>query len=387
MSGPAAAGTAPAGGTQQRRTTRSRGGRAVGLTRWSTAAIVAASLVGVLAFGWPLLAPGDSQLVAHATDAPLLFAGLVPLLLAVAISLVSDGGLDAKAVALLAILSAVAAALRALGAGIAGLEPIWVVIVLGGYSLGAGFGFLLGASCLLASALVTGGIGPWLPFQVLGAAWVGLGAGLLSGLHLRLRGRRLPGRGTHRTDAGRSGAIGPTTRLELVVLAGYGAVAAVAYGWLLNLWFWPTLGGLPEPLAFVPGAGAAANFRHWITFNLTTSLGYDLPRAVLTATLVSLLGVRVLGALGRARRRGGFEDAVTFTDPEEPGPRPDLRAAGGNTAPGHKAAPTPHPPAPPPAGQPRAHPGPQPNGRPLADPLPPATTARRLPLHPGPNHG
>ena len=29
------------------------------------------------------------------------------------------------------------------------------------------------------SALVTGGVGPWLPFQMLGAAWVGLGAGLL----------------------------------------------------------------------------------------------------------------------------------------------------------------------------------------------------------------
>jgi energy-coupling factor transport system substrate-specific component len=299
------------GGSGQRSTRRDRGS-AVGLTRWSTVAIVAASLVGVLAFGWPLLAPGDSQLVAHATDAPLLFAGLVPLLLAVAISLVSDGGLDAKAVALLAILAAVAAALRALGAGIAGLEPIWVVIVLGGYALGAGFGFLLGASCLLASALVTGGIGPWLPFQVLGAAWVGLGAGLLSGTIGRLSAR-LSGRSTRRA------AVADPTRLELVVLAGYGAVAAVAYGWLLNLWFWPTLGGLPEPLSFMPGAPAGTNFRHWITFNLTTSLGYDLPRAVLTATLVVVLGSRVLKALGRARRRGGFEEAVTFTDPQDQG--------------------------------------------------------------------
>ena len=58
----------------------------------------------------------------------------VPLLLlmAVTLSLVSDGAMGAKAVALLGVLAATAAALRALGAGIAGLEPIWIVIVLGG---------------------------------------------------------------------------------------------------------------------------------------------------------------------------------------------------------------------------------------------------------------
>jgi energy-coupling factor transport system substrate-specific component len=273
---------------------------AVGLTPRSALAIAATSLVGLLAFCWPLVSPGGSELLAHASDAPLLFAALVPLLLAVAISLVSDGGMDAKAVALLGILAAVAAALRALGAGIAGLEPIWVVVVLGGYALGAGFGFLLGAACLLASALVTGGIGPWLPFQVLGAAWVGLGAGVVAAVRARA--------------GGRADRAGPS-RVELLTLAGYGAVAAVAYGWLLNLWFWPSLGGLPEPLSFVPGAPAGTNFQHWVTFNLTTSLGYDLPRAVLTATLVIILGRRVLKALGRARRRGGFDDAPLFTEP------------------------------------------------------------------------
>ncbi len=257
--------------------------RAFALSTRSLAAIAATSAVGLLAFAWPMLAPRGSQLLAHAADAPLVFGLLVPLLLAVTLSLVSEGTMGAKAIALLGLLAATAAALRALGAGIAGLEPIWIVIVLGAYALGAGFGFVLGPVCLVASALLTGGVGPWLPFQMMGAAWVGLGAGALAG--------RLPG------------------RWEIPLLAGYASVAAVAYGWLLNLWFWPTATGLPEALSFLPGDGPAANLRHWFAFNLTTSLGYDLPRAVLAGTAILLVGGRVLAALRRASRVAAFGSA------------------------------------------------------------------------------
>ncbi len=104
---------------------------AIPLSGRSIAAIVATSLVGLLAFLWPMLAPRGSEILAHATDAPLIFGLLVPLLLAVTLSLVAEGAMGAKAVALLGVLAATAAALRALGAGIAGLEPIWIVIVLG----------------------------------------------------------------------------------------------------------------------------------------------------------------------------------------------------------------------------------------------------------------
>ena len=263
--------------------------RAVPLSPRSVAAIAATSVVGLLAFLWPMLAPRGSELLAHASDAPLVFGLLVPLLLALTLSLVADGALSAKAVALLGVLAATAAALRAIGAGIAGLEPVWIVIVLGGYALGAGFGFVLGAVCLLASALLTGGVGPWLPFQMIAAAWVGLGAGMLAG--------RLPG------------------RREVGLLAGYATIAAVAYGWLLNLWFWPTATGLPEAIAFQPGAGWLENVRHWFTFNMTTSLGYDVPRAILTATAILLLGRRVLVSLRRTSRIAAFDAAPEFTDP------------------------------------------------------------------------
>jgi energy-coupling factor transport system substrate-specific component len=262
---------------------------AVPLSPRSWSAIGATSVVGLLAFLWPMLAHPGSQLLAHAGDAPLVFGLLVPLLLVVTLSLVADGALGAKAVALLGVLAATASALRALGAGIAGLEPIWIVVILGGYALGAGFGFVLGSVCLVASALLTAGVGPWLPFQVMGAAWVGLGAGLLSG--------RLP------------------PRAEVGLLASYSAVAAIAYGWLLNLWFWPTVTGLPQALAFVPGAGPEVNALHWLRFNLTTSLGYDIPRAVLTVAAVLLVGRRVIEALRRACRLAAFDAEPAFADP------------------------------------------------------------------------
>jgi len=259
---------------------------AIPLSARSRAAILATSVVGLLAFVWPLLAPRGSEILAHASDAPLLFGLLVPLLLALTLSLVGEGAMGAKAIALLGVLAATSAALRALGAGIAGLEPIWIVIVLGAYALGAGFGFVLGPVCILASALLTGGVGPWLPFQMIAAAWVGLGAGLLAG--------RLP------------------ARVEIPLLAAYSTFAAVAYGWMLNLWFWPTATGLPEALSFVPGAGPLTNVSHWFVFNLTTSLGYDLPRAALTCVAILLVGRRVLAALRRASRIAAFDAAPVF---------------------------------------------------------------------------
>ncbi len=279
---------------------------AIALTTRSVTAIVLTSAVGVLAFTWPMLAPAGSELVAHAADAPLLFAVMVPALLAVTLSLVGEGAVGAKAIAMLGLLAAIASALRALGAGIAGLEPLWVVVVLGGYALGAGFGFVLGPVCIVASALLTGGVGPWLPFQMIGAAWVGFGAGLLGGLT----------GGPASPDPVSAGAPRPTRRrgARIWLLACYSALAALAYGWLLNLWFWPTLTGLPEGLSYVPGAGPMANLGHWIRFNLTTSMGYDVPRALLTGTCVVLLGPRILSSLHRVTRRAAFGVQPRFED-------------------------------------------------------------------------
>jgi len=260
--------------------------RAVRLGSSSRLSIALASVVGLIAFSWPLVAAPESAAVAHASDAPLVFAIVVPLLLLVVLSQVNDGGMDAKSIAMLGVLSAVIAALRPLGGGTAGIEPIWVVLILGGRALGPGFGFCLGAISLFASALLTGGVGPWLPFQMLAAAWVGLGAGLLP----KAQGRR-----------------------ELILMAGYGAVACIAYGFLLNLWFWPFTAGLPEQVAFTAGATMGENLVAWLRFCLITSLGYDIPRAALTVVLILVAGRPVLMALRRMSRKAAFDAPVVFT--------------------------------------------------------------------------
>ena len=262
---------------------------AVRLGPASAISIGVASAIGIIAFIWPLIASADSAAVAHAEDAPILFAVLVPVLLIVVLAQLSDGGMDAKSIAMLGVLAAVIAALRPLGGGTAGLEPIWAILILAGRALGPGFGFSLGAISLFASALVTGGVGPWLPFQMLGAAWVGLGAGLLP----RATGRR-----------------------ELALLAGYGAAACIAYGFLLNLWFWPFTTSLPDQLAYVAGAPFTENIATWIRFCLVTSLGYDIPRAILTVIVILVAGYPILVALRRVARKAAFQPAPSFAPAE-----------------------------------------------------------------------
>lgn len=257
--------------------------------RWRTAALLAAvSLVGVAAFFWPFIVDPDSLAADHATDAPWFFALLLPMVLAVLMADISAGGLDAKGVAMLAVLAAVATAVRPLGAGVAGLEPMFVVLLLGGRALGPAFGFALGTVAMFTSALLTAGVGPWLPFQMVAAGWFALGAGLLP----QIRGKA-----------------------EIGMLMAYGAVAALAYGFLMNLSFWPWALGQGSELSFVAGAPLSENLGRWLAFNIATSLGWDLPRAVLTAVLTLLAGPVLLRSVRRATRRAAFGAAVRFEQP------------------------------------------------------------------------
>ena len=211
----------------------------------SALALAAVFALGIVAFGWPFLTdPGSALDSSHSGDAPLLFVLILPLLAAVILSELSAGGIDAKAVALLGMLASVGAGLRALGPGTAGLEPSFAIIVLGGRIFGRGFGFVLGAVTLFTGALITGGVGPWLPFQMMAAGWVGFFAGCLP----RARGRN-----------------------EVVLVATYSALTGVAYGLVMNLWFWPFASYGPE-VSFVPGDTFVANVGRYFLFYLTTSL-------------------------------------------------------------------------------------------------------------------
>ncbi|WP_327246624.1 ECF transporter S component [Streptomyces sp. NBC_01320] len=277
--------------TPRGRRTGDRQARAVRLGPRAIAALLLISAIGVVAIGWPLLAGADSGL-AHSQDAPWLFAALLPLLVGVVVATIADSGLEAKAVAMLGVLAAVGAALRPLGAGTAGLEPMFFLMVLSGRVLGPGFGFVLGSVTMFASALLTGGVGPWMPFQMLSMGWFTMGAGLLPGPD-RLRGRA-----------------------ELLMLAAYGGVAAFAYGTVMNLYGWTIVPGLGSGISFHPGDRLTENLVRFLAYCLATSLGWDLGRAVLTVALTLVVGGTLLKALRRATRRAAFEAQVTFDAPK-----------------------------------------------------------------------
>jgi len=247
----------------------------------SALAMTVATVIGLFAFLWPFLDP--SLLHSHSSDAPWIFVTLLPVCLAVVFAELSDGGIDAKAVAILGILAGIDAALRPLSGGGTGFTFVYLLIICGGRVFGGGFGFCLGALSLFTSALLSAGVGPWLPFQMVGAGWVGAGASLLP----RWRGRA-----------------------EIALLAGYGAVAALVYGALLNLSFWPFARFYPHQIAFLPDAPLTTNFVHWWRFDLTTSLGFDIPAAAGNVLLALLLAKPVLVALRRVHRRAAFDAPV-----------------------------------------------------------------------------
>lgn len=238
-----------------------------------------ATLAGLAMFTWPLVIdpPADYS---HRADAPYVFALVLPVLIAVVLSEISGRGMDAKALAMLGVLSALGAALRPLGAGTGGIELVFFLLVLGGRVYGPAFGFVLGSTTLFASALITAGVGPWLPYQMLASAWIGLGAGLLP----RARGRA-----------------------ELALLAAYAAVSAYLYGFLVNLSGWPFALGADTELSYQPGAGVLENLHRFVLYTLATSTwGWDTGRAITNTAAVLLVGPAVLAALRRASRRAAF---------------------------------------------------------------------------------
>jgi energy-coupling factor transport system substrate-specific component len=263
--------------------------RALRVRPRSAVALAVTSVVGAFAFFWPFVDPTLAG--SHSADAPWVFVVLVPLLFAVVFAELGDGTLDAKAVAVLGVLAGIGAALRPLSGGATGVSFEFVLVVLAGRALGVGFGFALGALTFIASALLTAGVGPWLPFQMVATAWIGAGAGMLPRC---------------------------TGKAEVGLLSAYSAVTGLAYGLLLNLSFWPFARYYPPQIAFDPTLPTTTNLVHWLRFDITTSLGFDIPRAVVNAVLVAAVASPVLSSLRRVARRAAFDAVVTFDDAPEP---------------------------------------------------------------------
>ena len=165
-------------------------------------------------------------------------------------------------------------------------SSFFFLIILTGYVYGARFGFLLGALTLLVSGLITGSLGPWLPYQMLTAGWVGMSAPLA-----RPFVRRLAPRVPH---------------AEVIVLAGLAALWGFLFGAIMNIWFWPFATG-PAEHYWQPGMGLGAILGRYGAFYLATSALWDGLRAAGNVALVLAFGAPTVRALDRFRRRFAFD--------------------------------------------------------------------------------
>lgn len=271
--------------------------RPIPIGKRSALLLTLVSIAGLLAFFWPLIIPAQPSALQHSQDAPFIFIAILPVLVLIVLVQLSEGGMDSKALAMLGVLSAINAAMRPLGAGLSGIETVFFLLILAGWVFGPGFGFVLGCTSLFASALLTAGVGPWLPFQMLTSAWIGMLAGLLP--H-RILGRPIVGRS------------------EIALLVAFGVFAAYAFGFMMNMWFWPFITGAAtgtaSGVAYVPGAPVPENLHRFIVFTvLTSSLGWDTGRAITNAAAIIILGPSILAVLRRAVRRANFGADVNFS--------------------------------------------------------------------------
>jgi energy-coupling factor transport system substrate-specific component len=267
--------------------------------------IAVASLVGLAVFLYPFALPAIQQErtsgAARSGEAPLLLMALMVLVLAAILRELDPlraGAGASRVVALLASMVAIGAVSRLIPSFL-GATPIFLLIILGGYVFGPAFGFQLGALTLAVSAFITGGIGPWVPYQMVGVGWVGMAAGWLPSP--------------------------PSRRLQLTVLAIYGVACGLLYGALLNLWFWPFAapGGEVSPgLSWNPGLSLTETAERYLRFYLITSAPYDLFRAAGNVVLLMALGGPLLRTLERYRDRFHWQlwerapDAPIATSPQ-----------------------------------------------------------------------
>lgn len=247
---------------------------------------VLSGALGVFAFLSPFLLPGAtgaSPDLIQTQIAPLLTAALVGLSVLALVVEVQGQTLSAKTIALLGVLVALTSVLRFVDVVIplpGGFSPIFVPIILAGYVFGPRFGFLMGALTLPVSSLITGGVGPWLPFQMFAAGWAGLTAGWLP------------------HPKGRAASVS--------MLCAFGFIWGLLYGAIINLYFWPFALG-PVEQSWTQGLSLRVALARYATFYTVTSLGWDLVRAFWNLILLLVLTTPLVKVLTRFQRRFTFE--------------------------------------------------------------------------------
>lgn len=257
--------------------------KTVSKSAWSKVTVFLAGFSSLMIFTWPLFV--SAKAASEASLAQAVFIGLMPLLLLLVLIEVASGEIGSKQLALLGVLIALNAVIRLLGAGTAGVETAFFLIIIAGYVFGSGFGYLLGTGSLLVSALITGGVGPWLPFQMMAAGLMGIGAGLLPKL------------------------TGKFSRLAILI--SYSIPASFVYGALMTMWNWPFLVGERSSISYLAGAGVSENLVRFFQYQiLTGGLLWDLGRAITTSLLIAMTGTLLLATLQRAASKSGISKSA-----------------------------------------------------------------------------
>ena len=153
-------------------------------------------LAGLIVFLFPFWAP-DTPAAAENRTALLVFSGSVVLIL-LALFSEAQSGLTAQTIAMIGTLVGLNTILRVIETVVplpGGFSPVFLLIILAGYGYGARLGLLMGALTMLVSGpLTAGGLGPWTPYQMLAAGWVGMGAAWLPRKKLALERAARPER-------------------------------------------------------------------------------------------------------------------------------------------------------------------------------------------------
>ncbi|PIE81929.1 MAG: ECF transporter S component [Chloroflexi bacterium] len=252
------------------------------MNRAATAAIyLLTSIIGIATFVGLFVLPQSNLPVENSG----LIMTMLMLGLALVVLLVEVQGqvVSAKIVSALGILIAITSVLRFIEVAIpgpGGFSPIFAPIILGGYVFGARFGFLLGTLTLLVSGLITGGVGPWLPYQMFTAGWVGLSSGWLP----------------HPSKP----------QGEVILLLGWGFIWGMLYGLILNLYFWPLMAGTTAT-SWEQGIGLGETVARYGAFYIATSLLWDMGRSIGNVILLLILGTPTIRALSRFRNRLQYE--------------------------------------------------------------------------------
>lgn len=244
--------------------------------------------LGNLSLFAPFIFTGARTAAYSNTAFPLTVSLILILCILLILFAAQSDSLDTKLIAFLGVLIAINAGLRFLENAIpgpAGFSPTFFLIIMVGYVFGGHLGFLMGAMTMFVSGLITGGVGPWLPGQMITAGWLGQSAALLKPFVRRLNWTGKPA--------------------EVILLAAFGAAWGLIYGLVMNLWFWPFLAGT-SGLSWLPSGGFVTNLQRYGAYYLATSVVWDVTRSIGNILVMLVLARPVLKILHRFRMRFSF---------------------------------------------------------------------------------